>query len=252
MVRIRTLVIAALAVLLLPVSARCVEPAERISEVVSAGPSWDTFTNRDGTGLYHEVLNAVFALYGIKVRHEYVPSDRADELVRLGWADMMTCDDRAEPPLRLARYPLYVNDYHVFFNKDRIGPWNGAESLRGKEIAAQKGFYHDWDFPVPVRIREMPSGVKCLEMVLLGRSDFYVDDMAFIQDSIRKEPKFDRAAFDIRKAGRRSYHPMFNTTPRSDVVIRMYDDGMRTLHEQGVLRPIYEKWGHTYPDFDNH
>jgi ABC-type amino acid transport substrate-binding protein len=251
-VKIRTLIIAALLVALLPVSAPCVEPADRVTVVITAGPSWETFTNRDGTGLYHEVLDAVFALYGIPVRHEYVPSDRADELVRLGWADMMLCDDRAEPPLRLSRYPLYVNDYHVLFNRDRIGPWKGAGSLRGREIAAQKGFYHDWDFPVPVRIREMPSGVKCLEMVLLGRSDFYVDDMAFIRDSINRGPEFDRAAFDVRKAGRRSYHPMFNTTPRSDLVIRMFDDGMRTLHEQGALRAIYEKWGHTYPDFDSY
>lgn len=250
--RIRTLAIAALAVLLLPLSARCVEPVERITEVISAGPSWETFTNKDGTGLYHEILDAVFALYGIAVRHEYVPSDRADELVRLGWADMMLCDDRADPPLRLARYPLYVNYYYVLFNKHRIGPWKGAESLRDKEIAAQKGFYHDWDFPVPVRIREMASGVKCLEMVLLGRLDFYVDDMAFIRDSIGREPAFDHADFDIRKAGRRSYHPMFNTTPRSNLVIKMYDNGMRTLHRQGALRPIYEKWGHTYPEFDNH
>jgi hypothetical protein len=251
-VRIQTLVIALLAILLLPVSARCVEPVERITEVISAGPSWETFTNKDGTGLYHEVLDAVFALYGITVRHEYVTSERADELVRLGWADMMICDDRADPPLRLARYPLYVNDYHVFFDKSRIGPWKGAESLRDKEIAAQKGFYHDWDFPVPVRIREMASGVKCLEMVLLGRSDFYVDDMAFILESMARESEFDRDAYDIRKVGRRSYHPMLNTTPRSNRVVRMYDQGMRSLHELGALRPIYEKWGHTYPEFDDY
>ncbi|EGB15539.1 hypothetical protein DND132_2335 [Pseudodesulfovibrio mercurii] len=245
-------ILAGLGAVLLSVSAWCMEPAEGVTEVITAGPSWETFTNRDGTGLYHEVLDAVFALYGIAVRHEYVPSDRADELVRLGWADMMLCDDRAEPPLRLARLPLYVNDYYVFFRKDRIGPWRGGESLRGREVAAQKGFYHDWDFPVPVRIREMPSGVKCLEMVLLGRSDFYVDDMAFIRHSMRQGPCFTPADFDIRRAGRRSYHPMFNTGPRSDKVIRMYEEGMRRLHGEGRLRPIYEKWGHTYPDFDDY
>ena len=247
-----TLAIAALMIVLLPVPAPCVDPADKDLVVVSAGPSWETFTNRDGTGLYHEILDAVFALYGVEVRHEYVPSERADELVRLGWADMMICDDRAKPPLRLARYPLYVNDYHVLFNRKRIGPWKGAESLRGREVAVQKGFYHDWDFPVPVRIREMASGVKCLEMVLLGRSDFYADDMAFINDSIRREPGFDADAHDIRKAGRRSYHPMLNTTPRGDRVAGMYDDGMRALHERGELKPIYEKWGRTYPDFDSY
>ncbi|RWU03461.1 ABC transporter substrate-binding protein [Pseudodesulfovibrio sp. S3] len=225
---------------------------DTISEVVSAGPFWDTFTNRDGTGLYHEVLDAVFALYNVRVRHDYVPSDRADELVRLGWADMMICDDKAMEPLRLARYPLYVNDYYVFFDKARIGPWQGPESLRGMEVVAQKGFYHTWDFPVPVRIREMSSGLKCLEMVLLGRSDFYVDDMSFIQQSIAEGPRFDRKLFDFRKAGNRSYHPMFSSSPRSSVVMKMYDDGMRTLHENGKLRPIYEKRGHSYPNFDDY
>ncbi|TDT86981.1 amino acid ABC transporter substrate-binding protein (PAAT family) [Pseudodesulfovibrio indicus] len=223
----------------------------KVTEVISAGPSWESFTNADGTGLYHEVLEAVFALYGIKVRHEYVPSDRADELVRLGWVDMMICDDRAEPPLRLARYPLYANDYYVLYDKDRVGEWRGGETLRDKEIAAQKGFYHQWDFPVPVRIREMASGVKCLEMVLLGRSDFYVDDMAFIEESIRASgARPDRSRYLARKAGNRSYHPVFNTTPRSDMVIKMYDDGMLRLHKSGALEPIYEKWGHVYPDFD--
>jgi ABC-type amino acid transport substrate-binding protein len=89
-------------------------------------------------------------------------------------------------------------------------------------------------------------------MVLLGRSDFYVDDMAFIRESMARESEFDPDAYDIRKAGRRSYHPMLNTTPRSNLVVRMYDQGMRTLHEQGALRPIYEKWGHTYPGFDDY
>lgn len=224
----------------------------RVTEVISAGPSWESFTNRDGTGLYHEVLNAVFALYGIRVRHEYVPSARADELVRLGWVDMMTCDDRAQPLLRLARYPLYANDYHVLYDKERIGEWKGPETLRNKEVAAQKGFYHDWDFPVPVRIREMASGVKCLDMVLLGRSDFYVDDMAFIEDSIRESGvNVDRSRFLTRKAGNRSYHPVFSTTPRSDEVMRMYDDGMFRLHKNGTLKGIYKKWGFAYPDFDS-
>lgn len=223
----------------------------KVTEVISAGPSWETFTNMDGTGLYHEVLDAVFALYGVKVRHEYVPSARADELVRLGWVDMMTCDDRADSPLRLARYPLYVNDYFVLYDKERIGEWKGGESLRNKEVAAQKGFYHQWDFPVPVRIREMASGVKCLDMVLLGRSDFYADDMAFIEASIRESgARPDRSRYLTSKAGNRSYHPVFNTTPRSDAVLRMFEDGMLRLHKSGALKDIYLKWGHVYPDFD--
>ena len=226
--------------------------ADELREIVSAGPAWDSFTNRDGSGLYHEVLREVFSLFGVSLRHEYVPTDRGDELVRAGLGDIMTCDDRAQPPLVPGRYPMYTNDFHVFFNKSRITDWNGPESLRDKEVASQMAYYHDWDFPVPVRIRQMPSGVKCLEMVLLGRSDFYVDDIAFINTSIKdSDLSFDRKDYDIRRAGTRSYYPLFNKSPRGKKIKQMYEAGMMILHKAGRLKPIYDKWGHNYPDFDN-
>jgi len=223
-----------------------------IAEVVSVGPSWNTFTNEDGTGLYHEVLRQIFDLYGIKVRHIYVPTDRGDQLVREGQADMMVCDDRAESLLVGSRYPMYTNDYFAFFKKSRIGPWHGPETLDSKEVAFQLGYYHDWDFPVPVMLRSMKSGVKCLEMVLLGRTDFYVDDMNFIQKSIEQtELAFNRSEFEIKRIGTRSYHPIFSATPKAATIMKMFDDGIAKLHKAGKLKPIYDKWGHDYPDFDS-
>lgn len=225
--------------------------AEDIKEVVSSGPSWDTFTNKDGSGLYHEVLRDVFALYGVTVRHEYVPTDRGDQLVREGAADMMTCDDSAASLLQLAKYPLYVNDYFVFFKKKRIGEWHNPESLRDKVVVCQLGYYHDWDFPVPVQLRNMSSGAKCLNMILFDRADFYVDDMSFINKSIDDtDQQFNREEYDIQRIGTRSYHPVFSTTSRAKKIMKMYDDGIMTLHKAGKLKPIYDKWGHAYPEFD--
>lgn len=226
--------------------------AEIIKEVVSSGPAWDTFTNQDGTGLYHEVLREVFALYDITVRHEYVPTDRGDQLVREGLADMMTCDDSADAQLVSARYPMYTNDYFVLFKKSRIVSWHGPETLFNKEVACQIGYYHDWDFTVPVQLRKMKTGVQCLNMVLLDRTDFYVDDMNFIENSIKDTDQlFERHLYDIQRIGTRSYHPVFSTTPRAKKIMKLFDDGIMTLHKAGKLKSIYDKWGHDYPDFDS-
>jgi len=222
-----------------------------ISEVISTGKSWDTFTNPDGTGLYHEILDAVFALHGIPVRHEYATSDRAEELVRLGQADMMLCADKASPPLVMARMPMYENGFHVFFNRSRIGRWQGPESLRDKVVVSQPGYYSGKNFPVPVRLKFVSNGAQALGMILLGRADYYVDDMVLIQESVRQNTiPFDMDDFDIRQAGVRSYHPLFNISERGALVMKLYDKGMRTLHSRGMLKAIYEKWGHPYPDFD--
>ena len=128
-------------ILLLLLAVPSQSTAMDIKEVISTSPSWNTFTNTDGTGLYHDILRDVFAQYGIPTRHEYSTSSRSEELVLLGQADMMTCDDKASPPLSMARYPMYVNDFYVFFNTERIAEWKGEESLRGKEILSQPTYY---------------------------------------------------------------------------------------------------------------
>jgi ABC-type amino acid transport substrate-binding protein len=153
----------------------------------------------------------------------------------------------------MARYPMYENAYYVFFNKDRIGPWRGGEAMRGKTVLSQPGYYAQLNFPVPVNIKYVANGTQALGMILLGRGDFYVDDMSFIKSSIRDNTiAYDESEFDIKQAGVRSYHPLFNTSPRGKAVMKLYEDGMMKLHRSGKLRPIFTKWGHPYPDFDNH
>ena len=225
--------------------------AAAVDEVISTSPSWDTFTNPDGTGLYHEILREVFALYGIPVRHEYAKSNRSEELVKLDLADMMTCDDMADPPLTLARYPLYANDFYVFFNKKRSGKWKGVQSLQGKEVLSQPGYYSEKNFPVPVKIKSVMTGVQGVSMILMDRSDFYVDDLTLMSQSLKKNTlDYDEDDFSIEKVGERAYFPLFNTSKRGRQIMKMYDDGMYRLHKEGKLRPIYEKWGYQYPDFD--
>ncbi len=227
--------------------------AINIEEVVSTSPSWETFTNKDGSGLYHEILQKVFALYDIPVRHIYSKSSRSEDLVIENQADMMTCDDRATSPLVLARYPMYENDFYVFFNKKRIGPWKGIETLRGKEVLSQPTYYSQANFSVPVSIKDILTGRQALEMILMDRSDFYVDDLTLINQSIKEHSApISKDDFDIKKIGQRSYHPLFNTTERGRAIHDMYDNGMIQLHKSGTLKPIYEKWGYRYPDFESY
>ncbi|MDD3311518.1 transporter substrate-binding domain-containing protein [Pseudodesulfovibrio sp.] len=231
--------------LLLPSAASAAD----IAEVITTSPAWDTFTNQDGTGLYHEVLREVFALYHVTVRHEYATSARAVELVKAGATDMMTCDDVVRPPLVLARYPLYSNDFYAFFNKKRIGRWKGLQSLWGKEILVQPGYYSSANFPVPVNLREMMTGAQAVSMILLDRADFYVDDLALIREALGENTiPYVESEFTTRQVGRRAYFPLFSSTLRAQRIKKMYEEGMLRLFREGRLQPIYTKWGYACPD----
>lgn len=227
--------------------------AMEISEVVSTSPSWETFTNSDGTGLYHDILNEVFALYGIPVRHEYAKSIRSVELVMSNEADMMTCSGTNKPTLVKARYPMYESAFYVFYKKERIGPWQGIESLRDKEILSQATYYDATDFSVPVNVKSVVDGAQALGMIVLDRSDFYVDDIVLIRQSMEESAvPFQMDDYAIERAGTRPYMPLFNTSERGKAIMKLYDEGIFKLHQAGKLKAIYEKWGHPYPSFDSY
>lgn len=231
--------------------AHALSAPEPIAEVIAVGPSWEGLTNRDGTGLYHEILNKLFALYDIKVKRQFVPSERAYDLVRDGKADFMTCHDYVEPPLMLAEHPMFEGTYFVFFRKSNIGTWRDEDSLRGRTVAWRIGYYDQHNFPVRVVPKEVKTGVAALGMVVLDRVDFYVDDISFIQDSVRNaEIDFDPELFDTRPVGRRTYHPVFLDSERGRRVMELYDRGMETLYRSGELSRIYAKWGYKFPRFD--
>lgn len=242
--------------LFVPCSARAIshdfDPAS-IKSIVTTSPSWKTFTDRDGTGLYHDIMREVFGLYNISVTHEYAPSVRAEKLVQQGFADVMTCDDRSGPGLVLSRYPLYVNTFFVFFKKANVGPWNGQETLRDKEVLSQRGYYFQDNFSVPVYLREVSSGEKAVEMIMLDRAEFYVDDLSLIRQSLESvQQPLDMELYDIRAAGVRSYHPQFNTSPRGRALRDMFETGLETLYESGALQKIYEKYGYQCPDLNDY
>jgi hypothetical protein len=134
-----------------------------------------------------------------------MPSERAYHMVRDGAADMMTCHDKPPRGLTLARVPMYEGKYYVFFNRENIGRWSLPASLENRSIAWRIGYYDESNIPVPMRHKELKSGVSALGMVILGRIDFYLDDLNFIEDSIRENTiPFDMARFRIEPIGSRA------------------------------------------------
>jgi ABC-type amino acid transport substrate-binding protein len=227
---------------------------ESIAAIRVVSPAWDTFTNADGTGLYFDLLRAVFQdLYGIEVEHQFVPSLRATHLVRENEADMMVCKARVDPPLSMARIPMYENAYAVFYDSGNVGPWQGRESMTGRSVVWRIGYYDQRYIPEGMQTKEVKTGTSALGMVILGRADFYLDDPVLIRESIaRTDLTFDRERFRIEPVGFRSYHPVLLPTARGRTIMDLYDQGMLRLYDAGALGAIYAKWGHPVPDFSKY
>lgn len=224
--------------------------SEPIRTVIGAGPAWEGFTRKDGVGLYHEILKEAFGLYDIRVEHIYAPSERAYELVRQGEADFMLANDTEIRGLKPSTYPLYENKFHAFYRKNTVKQWKGARSLVGRQLVWRYGYYKPANFPPGIRYTELLTGEACLGMVVLGRADFYIDDILLMRQSIeRTKTPFDMDSFEIRPVGHRAYYPLFSTSERAKRVRSLYEKAMATLRRRGRLSAIFRKWGHALPHF---
>jgi len=227
--------------------------AESLDRIVSASPSWESFTNRNGTGLYHEILAAVFHPFGIRVEHRYTNANRGLHLIRKGLADMYTCSVSTGGfrDLMMARYPMYEGKFYALYKKSRIHKWQGASSLTDKRVVWRRGYYSPQEFDASFYVLETDSGTAALAQVILGRADFYIDDLNLIQDSILATTfSFSQKYYDIRPVGSRTYHPIFKNSPRGRHILDIYDKRIEALHQSGRLKQIFDKWHHPYPNYD--
>lgn len=223
-----------------------------VKAVISTSPSWDGFTNMDGTGLYHEILDRIFAPLGIRVTHKYTNAKRGIYLVRQGEADIYTCKTRHTeiPGLLMAGPPMYQGKVHTIFKKARIPDWKGRASLVGKKVVWRRGYYNPAELPAGIIPLETYSGESALGQVHRDRADFYVDDLNLIKETLANTSfPIDKSEFRIEPIGSRSYHPVFNSSGRGQTLLKLYEQGMARLHGSGELKQVFDKWGMPYPDY---
>src|SRR5210317_994574 len=99
-----------------------------------ASEEWTNATNRDGTGLYWDILRAVYEPLGIKTKFVIQSYNGSVKLVTKNRVDVA-----------VGIYPDHINGAHfsqfpivkdyvlVLFKKNRLNAWNGQESLQNKE-----------------------------------------------------------------------------------------------------------------------
>ncbi len=137
---------------------------ESLAKVVSTSPSWSSFTNPDGTGLYHEIIDEIFTPLGIKVSHEYSNAARGIIMVEKGLADFYIDDQTLiNESLSRTTLPFNRNDlkiepvgkrtYHPVFKDSKRGNQILGIYEQGMEKLHQSGrlkaIFKKWNHPYP-------------------------------------------------------------------------------------------------------
>ena len=87
-------------------------------------PEWTDVTNKDGTGLYFELLHLVYDPAGIQVKCKFVPWARAVEYIDLKLGDAMLGSYNSVDAF-FPKFPLDTEYTAVVYKKGTVG--NGKE-----------------------------------------------------------------------------------------------------------------------------
>ncbi|GAK59140.1 hypothetical protein U27_06116 [Candidatus Vecturithrix granuli] len=226
------------------------QETEKVTTIHIVTPEWEEYTQKDGAGVYFDLLRAVYEPVGVTMTFELVPWKRALEMLDRKSADAVPGEYYKEE-FRMPRYPIDFDETSVVFKKANIAEWQGIQTLAGKTLAWLRGY----DFHVEPEMAgiqykwlEVDAVEQALKMLEKDRIDGYLDTTDEIETYL-EELQFDPTFYHIEPLWTRDLYLLFADTPKSKVLIEIYDQRIPELLASGELQKIFEKWKISFPAF---
>ncbi|MCF6457777.1 transporter substrate-binding domain-containing protein [Pseudoalteromonas sp. MMG024] len=231
---------------LLLFSTCCVSQQKEIEPPIRwATDSWPNYTDKDGSGLYHELMSSVFHS-GHELNVQYAPWLRALELVKSGNADftgamplnsnyVMSQHIVLSQPISVLIKKAYLDSEILTQLPELVGVWRSGyrnELLSGELKSKVKG--------VPTESTE--SGFN---LVRHNRVDYLIDVRTILTTHLAKQP--DKSEFELVDIGSLNLYMAFSKSERGKRIAKLFDSRVTELKKSGKLAEIYNKYQQTLP-----
>ena len=205
-------------------------------------PSWDRYTNEDGTGLYFDLFRKIFEPVGIKLEFSFTPWKRANHEIKSGNADFMVNAYLTGDNYNFIypRQPMNANYTVAIFNKKNT-EWFGQKSMENKKVNWMRGYSFQNYLGVNVDWNEVNTAEQGWKLIEAGRVDYYLDD-SLTTDIFIKENNPDMDKFGKEIAFSIKTYPRFYNNEKSRELIRIYDERVEILIENGEMEALFNQW----------
>jgi len=225
------------------------QETEKITTIHIVTPAWINQTQEDGTGLFFDIVRAVYEPLGIKMEFEIVPWERAMQLIGAKQADAMLAVYSGNEGQITPKYPLYLDCISAVFKKATIKDWQGRTTLNGKSAIWLRGYgYQDVFTDIQLLWSEIDEYQQAWDMLAADRVDFYLDtdfDIAFYV----KQQNIDLAPYQVETVKCENAYVGFAATEKSKKLIAMYDQRIPELLQSGELQKMFTQWGFSFKPF---
>jgi polar amino acid transport system substrate-binding protein len=210
--------------------------------------AWHDLTRKDGTGLYFDLIRAVYARAGIQeVQIQILPYARTVNMVRDQRADAWVASFLKEKDFPL--YPKWHFDRNaqmVVYRADAQTPFRNQESLSQRRVAWLRDFGLDRYIKVPMQVTEVDTIASAFGMLERSRIDFFIGAKSDLADHIR-DAKVDMSRYRMDFVMYLGLYLAFADTAKGAALRTLWDQQMATLHKNPEFLAIYKKYGYDVP-----
>ena len=204
---------------------------------------WPGFCQRDGKGVYLDLVRAIYEPEGYVVKPHLVPYKRALAVVAQKGGDMAMGVYRGEVAgVHQPDSPDSADYVTVVMQKRWLPQWTGEASLKEQEVLWLRGWAFDKYIPVTMRWYEIDNHTTALQLLLKGRYRYYLTDGALYPKGALPS---ELAQVFLRWI---PTYPIFADNEKGRQLHGLWDPGMHTLIRQGTLARIYRE-NRLYDDY---
>jgi polar amino acid transport system substrate-binding protein len=212
------------------------------TEIIMASEEWTNATNRDGTGLYWDIIRAVYEPVGIKTKFIIQSYNGSVKLVKKNRVDAAVgIYPEIIPGALFSRYP-FIKDYVlVLFKKDKLDQWNGHESLQNRKVAWIRGYSYDEFLEVPVVKREITNRYNILRLLDNDQVDFFLDTRNDME-SVLNKAGVEVSRYTVETVLELDRYLVFANNLKGRKLKKIFDHRFPRLVQSGEIERLFAKW----------
>lgn len=216
-------------------------------DIIWVTESWPEYTNKDGTGLYHELLSRIFAQSPYNITVKYLPWRRALNQVAKNEAQIsgaLPLNDLylfASVPILTQPISILVNVNSQQFSLQQlaglIGTW--PEMYEHELMQPQIAPY--------INAITSKDRADALKLLINSKVDYYLDIKPMLEAQLATLPAEQQQNYQIQNLSTLNLYLIFSNDEKGRAVREYYDSQTKLLLSKNILQSIYQKYHITPP-----
>lgn len=232
-------------------SANAQQPPSQVINVTT--PEWQGATNLNGTGIYFEIIKAIYEPLGFEINVKFVPFKRALIRIESKKSDIMFGVYSSEVNSMLGDNYLLTPEFHLnlehaiaIYKKERNFIWHGVDTLKNHTATLINGYDYHLYLDIEINYVEVNTPAQGWKLLNSDRADFFIHDLAEVEYYFN-EMGIPKENYQTEIVISKPVYAGFSKSLKSKELLEIYNKRMRKLIKNGQLAAIYKKWGYENP-----